>query len=40
MFNASDACVQIDNIALTCGDGLFFDGLESGDNRAWSHASG
>jgi hypothetical protein len=37
---ASDAYVQIDNIALTCGDGIFFDGFESADNHAWSSASG
>lgn len=33
---ASDFYLQIDNIALTCGAGVFFDGFESGDDHAWS----
>jgi hypothetical protein len=36
---ASDLYLQIDNVALTCGDGIFFDGFESGDDHAWSVAS-
>ena len=35
---ASDMYAQIDNIALTCGTGVFFDGFESADNHAWSSA--
>ncbi len=30
--------VQIDNIALTCGGGIFFDGFEFVDTHAWSSA--
>ncbi len=33
--NASDYYVQVDNIRLVCGDGLFSDGFESGDTHAW-----
>lgn len=36
---ASDQYLQIDNLALTCDDGIFFDGFESGDDHAWSSAS-
>lgn len=36
---ASDLYLQIDNVALTCGNGIFFDGFESGDDHAWSAAS-
>lgn len=36
---ASDFYLQIDNVALTCGNGVFFDGFESGDDHAWSSAS-
>ncbi|MEO7795728.1 MAG: hypothetical protein ABIV06_13240 [Thermoanaerobaculia bacterium] len=34
--NASDYYVQVDNIRLACGNGLFSDGFESGDTHAWS----
>lgn len=33
---ASDYYVQIDNVRLACGAGLFSDGFESGDMNAWS----
>jgi len=36
---ASDMYIQLDNIALTCGGGIFFDGFESADTHAWSSAS-
>lgn len=34
--SASDYYVQIDNIRLACGGGIFSDGFESGDTDAWS----
>jgi hypothetical protein len=36
---ASDLYVQIDNIAVTCGGGIFFDGFESVDTHAWTSAT-
>jgi len=36
---ASDLYAQVDNIALICGDGLFFDSFESADTHAWSAAA-
>lgn len=35
----ADGYVQIDNIAVTCDGGLFFDGFESGDTHAWTSAA-
>lgn len=37
--NASDYYVQVDNVRLVCGNGLFSDGFESGDADAWSERS-
>jgi hypothetical protein len=34
--SASDWYVQVDNIRLLCGGGVFFDGFESGDGDAWT----
>jgi hypothetical protein len=33
---ASNWYVQVDNVQLLCGGGLFFDGFESGNTDAWS----
>lgn len=37
--NASDYYIQIDNVRLACGNGLFSDGFESGNTHAWSATS-
>ncbi len=37
--DASDYYIQVDNVRLACGTGLFNDGFESGDTDAWSERS-
>jgi hypothetical protein len=36
--SASDYYIQIDNVRLVCGNGIFSDGYESGDSDAWTEA--